>query len=330
MGKYFKNKYCVYLDQFAVSNCALEHPSDEWVAIKELIVSGVQNGTLFIPYSQDHLLESAHKDLVRAREQDQFLFELSGGLSIRTEPDMTERLMMNYGRKRPIGVSNFCVKLPVMGFDLTDGFGQYRGVKSGFNAMIEEGATLLNLVRPLTALTPRHNQAQREEVILARVKYYESEVVFRLKRLARQSYWAPKVVPFAVQPVPFWADAMMQSLMHKHNMTRVEARRIKEAIEKGGMQAVAPPLYIRANLEAAMALKHQKETPNDYLDVQRLAAALPVADIVLTDKAKCHDVKTLALNKLFKTEIYSGSRDDLQRFSLRLQEIIHHPKLDLV
>ena len=322
MGKYFKNKHCVYLDQFAVSNCAVECPSGDWQAIKQLLVTGVQNDVLVIPYSQDHLLESAHKDLVRAHEQDRFLFELSRGLTIRTEPDMTERLLLNRGRKRPIGVSSFFEKRPVMGFDVAEGFGRFGARKNDFNAMIQEVTGPLNLMRPLTALTPKHNQSERAEFVAGRVKYYESEVVFRLKRLAHHSYWEPKVVPFAVQLVPFWADALLQSLMHKHRMTPVEARRIKEGIEKDGLQVVAPPLFIRANLEAAMALKHQKETPNDYVDVQRMAAALPAADIVLTDKAKCYDVKSLGLDKRFNTDMYSGGRDDLQRFRHRLQEIV--------
>lgn len=322
MGKYFNNKYCVYLDQFAVSNCAVANPADEWKEIKQTLLAGVHNETLVIPYSHDHLLESAHKDVSRAHEQDRFLFELSGGVAIRTEPDITERLLLNHGRKRPVGISNFCEKHAIMGFDKPDNFGRLGTRKTSFNAMIEEVAKPLNYLRPLTATTPCLNQQQREAVIAYKVRYYENELLFRLKKVARNKYWVPKSVPFAVQTVPFWADALLAGLLHKHGMTPLEAKRIKEALEKGGLKATAPPLFIRANLEAAMGLKHQKETPNDYVDVQRMAAALPVADLVLTDKAKCFDIKSLALDKLYKTEVYSGSWDDLQLFHQRLRKIV--------
>lgn len=87
------------------------------------LLAGVHDEALVVPYWHDHFLESAHKDASRAHEPDRFLFDLSDAIAIRTEPDMTERLLPNHGRRRPGGIRNFCEKHAIMGFDKPDNFG---------------------------------------------------------------------------------------------------------------------------------------------------------------------------------------------------------------
>lgn len=322
MGKYFDNKYCVYLDQFAVSSCASSTPQEDWREIKKLILIGIQNEQLVVPYSQEHLLESALRDAERAREQDRFLFNLSGGLSLRPEQDITARLLINCARKRTASIGTFCEKLPIMGFDLQNGFDRFGAVKREFNSMIGDAVKPVNYLREATTLTPGPTQQLKDFVLHRKMEYYKNELTSRLKKFARYGFFDRKTVSFSFQSIPLWADALMILLIRDYRMSPIEARKIKEALEKWGLKKAVPTLFIRASLEAAMALKHQQETPNDAIDLQRLGAALPFADIVLTDKAKLFDVKLFSLDNIYKADVFSGSKSELFRFKEKLKEIV--------
>ncbi|UYZ65279.1 hypothetical protein [Hymenobacter weizhouensis] len=322
MGKFFTKQVCVYLDQFAVSHCADPNSSEDWQQLRTIIEQGVANKTLVVPYSNEHLLESSARDAERAQTQDAFLFRLSGGLSLMSEGDVTARLLLNHARKQAPSRSSFCQKVPVMGFALQDGFQQFSAIKRGFNIMIEEAAVAVNHTRQLTAQGPRPNEALRRTALFLKEEYYTKELLSQLKKFARYGFLERKTAVFPSQTIPLWSDAVMVLLINRLGMTQREARKIKETIEKHGLRVAAAPLFIRARLEAAMALKHQRETPNDYMDVQRMAVALPFADIVLTDKSKCFDIKEYALHTLFDTEVYSGSREDLKQFAVRLRKIV--------
>jgi hypothetical protein len=323
MGKFFKNQVCVYLDQFAVSNCANPNSSEEWQHLRTIIELGVANKALVIPYSNEHLLESSSRDAERAQEQDAFLFRISQGLSLMSEGDVTARLLLNLARKRLPSKSSFCQRVPVMGFAIQDGLQQFGTIKKGFNTMIEEAAVAVNYTRQFTAQGPRPNEPLRKTMLFLKEQYYTNELLSQLKKFAKHGFLERKTVVFPSRTIPLWSDALMVILISQLNMTQREARKIKESIEKHGLRVTAYPMFIRASLEAAMALKHQRETPNDYIDVQRLAVALPFADIVLTDKSKCFDIKEYSLHTLFGTEVYSGSREDLKQFTTRLSEIVN-------
>ena len=93
-------------------------------------------------------------------------------------------------------------------------------------------------------------------------------------------------------------------------------------MRKEGIDAI-PTLFIRASLEAMLAHKNAKETPNDQIDIMRMSVALPFADMVLTDRPRVHEIKELKLDKKFQTSVFSGSKPDLQEFATYLSEIVN-------
>jgi hypothetical protein len=322
MGKFFQDKVCVYLDQFAVSNCAAPDSADEWQRLRVLLEAGVQQQRLVIPYSIEHLLESSLRDAARADAQDAFLFRLSGGLALLPESEITARLLMSAVRERPVGLGTFCRKLSERGFARRRGFQRAGELKRSLNEMLESGAGGINLIRTATAQTPAATQLMQQVTVHLKVQYYQQELLAQLENFARVGTIETKEAAFPQRTIPLWSTALLAQLVSQHRLTRPEAGQIKAAVEQFGLGVAAAPLFVRANLEAAMAFRHQRETPNDALDIQRLSAALPVADIVLTDKAKCFDVKSLRLDKQYRTEVYSGSRTELARFTQRLTELL--------
>ena len=112
MGKFHHDKYCVYLDQFAVSHCVDSAAPSDWQAIRALLEQGVAAQKLVVPYSLEHLLESSLSSEESAQLQDAFLFRLSNGWTFRSEGDVVTRLLLNRVRNRPIGLGTFSHTVP--------------------------------------------------------------------------------------------------------------------------------------------------------------------------------------------------------------------------
>jgi hypothetical protein len=125
----------------------------------------------------------------------------------------------------------------------------------------------------------------------------------------------------AGQAIPFWADALCSALVSKHHLTQPEALDAYHCLQHEGIDAV-PSLSIRASLEAMKTYKGTNETPNDQVDIMRIASALPVADIMLIDGPRASDVRELGLDKEFQTTIYSGKKMELVRLREQLEALI--------
>ena len=186
--------------------------------------------------------------------------------------------------------------------------------------MVSDASRLPNQLRKVTAGGPRLPPHLQQFLVERKRHYYQNELLGQLKTYARHGFTRQLTHAFTAKTIPRWSEEMLQVLIYDRAMSRAEARKIKELLETGGLE-VAAPLFIRATLEAAMEAK-QQQTPNDAMDIQRLAVALPFADVVLTDKAKCYDVKAHGLNTRYKTKVYSGSKTDLQLFQQRLSKLV--------
>lgn len=108
MGKFFKNKLCIYLDQFAVINLS---ENQEWGDLLNLIQKGVREQKIVILYSTEHLIESSHKHFDKANAADKLLFELSSGFSIEIEVIAASKLLIAALRKRPVSTAVFSTTL---------------------------------------------------------------------------------------------------------------------------------------------------------------------------------------------------------------------------
>ena len=105
-------------------------------------------------------------------------------------------------------------------------------------------------------------------------------------------------------------------------MSQEEAIEAYKLLHDEGIDAI-PSLSIRASLEAMKTHKGSNDTPNDVVDITRIASALPFADIMLVDGSKASEVRDLGLDKKFQTKIYSGKRKELAHLREHLSTLIN-------
>jgi hypothetical protein len=318
LGKFFNNKTCIYLDQYVISN--LIDSSDEiWVDLKSLLIRGINSGKFIIPYSFEHLIETSQRSIDKAKEHDKFLFDLSQGVKISGEPLITSRIIRNRIRKRLDSLTTFSETVTLEQMQTDTEYDFYKKLKNEYDSKVEEATRMLNIFRDTDL--GRFDSAQQNETIQSIIDRDASHIADRLKSFGSNGFFERRNVKFSDGEIPFWADVIIDILTSRHKITRKEALRGSELIKNNGLKII-PTVYIRSSIEGLMAVKQQKETVNDHVDITRLSTSLPFADIVFTDKARQHDLLYLGLDKEFKTKVYSGKRHDLLEFKNELEQIL--------
>lgn len=319
MGKFFTNKTCIYLDQFAVSNLSEDHT---WEELLNLLKKGIENEKIVIPYSSDHLFESSHKDFDRAKEADRLLFQMSNGISLEITPILEAKLLISSIRKRPITKGIYTVKVAENIFESKDNYNFFKNLKTTFNQMSHESTVLVNQIRSITREGKKQDGNDQKNSIQRTASIYQKELENRLRKFSRYGFYDKKPIKFSMATIPFWADQIMDVLIREYRITKVEAKKGEEILKKYGLKNIVPPLYVRCALETMLAVKHQQETANDHFDIIRLSCAVPFADIVLTDKSKVFDIKSSFLDMDFNIKSYSGTQKDLLNLKSELSSLI--------
>src|SRR5579872_4365635 len=129
-------KYCIYLDQFAVSNLVDDHP--DWVGIKQLLQNGVSQNLLVCPVPYEHFLETAQKFDENALLHHEFLTGLSGGYYFKSEPFITAQLLISSIRKNNITANTFLSTKLDPNFSFANSIDKFRGYRKNFASMINE------------------------------------------------------------------------------------------------------------------------------------------------------------------------------------------------
>lgn len=319
MGKFFTNKTCIYLDQFAVINLS---DDPKWGELLELLKKGIDNEKIVIPYSSEHLFESSHKDYDKAKSFDDLLFSLSRGVGLEIAPLLIPKHLIYAIRKRPVNRSVYTLPIGKSVFSEVDNYSKFKGLKAMFNKMSEEGSSLVNSIREITREDKNSSTADIEMSIKRTNTIYQQELETRLRKFSRYGFFDRKNIEYSMVTIPFWADQSMDTLISSFNMTKAEAKKGEEILKTKGIKNIIPPLYVQTALETMLAVKHQKETANDHFDILRLSSAIPFADIILADKSKVFDIKKSLLDIDFDVEVFSGSKIDLPRLKDRLISLI--------
>ncbi|MBK8088088.1 MAG: hypothetical protein IPK31_09130 [Chitinophagaceae bacterium] len=323
MGKYIPHKEIIYLDQFALSRLVDSEPGSIWEKLNDLLQEGVEMGRIVVPYANDHLIESSTSDIGKAVKEDAFLFELSKGVMLEIEPEIAARLLIYKVRNQRFGLGAFTTSATHNGFNSKEEIARYAGLRQQFDKMVDEGTGMLNMLRDATRVSKGQGKKGEKTSLEIIVAMYEKHLRTRLKIISRYGFYDKEGIKFSFIQIPFWADTIMDLLIEKYRITKDEARKAENLLGKEGLINTMPTHYVRAVLETMMMIKHQKEKVNDHIDIIRLSTAIPFCDIVLTDKIRQYDAKNFKLHSYFKTEIYSGTAEQLNMFANRLSEIIH-------
>jgi len=318
LGKFFANKVCIYLDQYVISNL-IDSNEEIWTALKRLLIRGINSGKVIIPYSFEHLIETSQRSIEKAKAHDKFLFDLSQGIKISGEPLVTSRIIRNRIRKRRDSLTTYSETVTLEQMQTDADYKFYKKLKNEYDDKVEEATRMLNIFRNTDL--GRFDSSQQNESIQAIINRDANHLSDRLKSFGSKGFFQRRNVKFSDGEIPFWADVIIDSLISRHKITRKEALRGSELIKNNGLKII-PTVYIRSSIEGLMAVKQQKETVNDHVDITRLSTSLPFADIVFTDRAKQHDVLLLGLDKEYNTKIYSGAKDNLNEFREKVTELL--------
>lgn len=315
MGKIYKDTYCIYLDQFAISLLSEDKLDNEWTLIKHLLQKGVRDGNCFVPYSNEHLLECSYSTPENAIKKERLLYSLSNEKMVEIEPEINARFLVAAVRERKMTGNSFFKNTEGLGYSNELMFQKFHNLKSLYNEMTSEATRSLNMMRTATRRTGHGERAANSQALIRTVSVYSNELVSRLRQFHSTGSFKNRDLQFSMATIPFWADQVMEILLDKYRVTKREAQHAANLLEIKGLKNTIPTLYIRTAIETMMAVKHQQETVNDYVDISRLSTALPVADVVLTDKARYFDLTYFDIDKDFDVQLFSGKKEHIQQFS---------------
>lgn len=312
--------HCIYLDQFAVSNICDEIPDSKWKGISELIRRGVELKRIICPTSIEHLVETSGKKLESASKHDKEFQKFSFGWSFYPEPEITAYHIICRLRKIKKTKHHYVRKAKGKSLSEKNVHSSFRELKDVFGEMINDVTIPLNTIRKASRGAPKGDKASRDALVKIIKKKQSDHLIERMTSLSQLGKYEPKPVLLAGYSIPFWADTLCAVLTRKHKLTKSEALQLKRILEAEGIDSI-PSISIRASLEAMLAHKQANESPNDHLDIMRIAGALPFADIMLVDGPKASDIRELGLDKKFGTAIYSGKIKDLDKLKNHLSRI---------
>jgi hypothetical protein len=151
-------------------------------------------------------------------------------------------------------------------------------------------------------------------------KKQADHLIKRMALLSTKGKYEPEPISLAGYSIPFWADTLCAVLTRKHKLTKAEALQLQIILEAEGIDSI-PSISIRASLEAMLAHKQANESPNDHIDIMRIAGALPFVDLMLVDGPKASDIKELGLDIKFGTVVHSGKVKELEKLKDYLSDI---------
>ena len=228
-------KYCIYLDQFAVSNLVDCHP--DWLGIKELLQYGVSQNIIVCPVPYKHFLETAQKFDENALLHHEFLTSLSGGYYFKSEPFITAQLLISSIRKNNITANTFLSTKLDPNFSFAKSIDKFRGYRKNFASMInefEEVASSFTKIQRDRKIAPNIEL----QLMAAHKTVFKFEFCDRLKELNEKKVIVIRAVNFQVQAVPHWIDYLLNTLLKLNKMSSAEGKMLWAYINRYGFDQI--------------------------------------------------------------------------------------------
>ena len=303
-----KNKICIYLDQFVISDI-IENINPIWIEIKNLIEISYASGKIYCPICDEHILETVRKDFNSAKIHDDYLKSISDGYILKPEPFLTSQLISSLIRNNNKTINTFLIKSEFK--DLESFYGDINKAHYKFNEGINYILSDQNSFRKIiTNKIGKKTENQIIEVIK------QNEVNTFKKRL--KEYIKLKVISirpdyFGTLQVPNWIDQLLFQLTNKHKFKAKELNLLLIELEKNGFSRI-PTLNTKFSIGAYLAVKGKQESSGDHIDIMRISSYLFSTDIFFTDKKRKHEISELELDKKYNTKVLSGTEKDLKEF----------------
>lgn len=310
-----KNKICIYLDQFVVSDL-IDESSDLWKEIKILMDARHRENIIYCPLSVQHFFETAKKDLAAARLHHEYFLKLSDKYFFKNELFLTTQLISSLIRNNKHTVRTF-LEIPEFK-DFDEIYAETNKMNAVFDESVRSKLSSQNDLRKI--LNPKVEQKQ-EHLFLNAIKSLETQnFIERLEDYLIQKRIYIRPDNYGKHDFPHWIDQLLYILTNTHAFKELHFRQLLAELKKHGFDRI-PPLDIRFSMGAFLSVKNKQENAGDHMDIMRIANSLCSSDILFTDKKRKHEIQSLGLDSKYNTRVFSGVEKDLQEFKSYLVQI---------
>ena len=314
-----KKKVCIYLDQFAVSDLLNPITGSHWPELKRLILEKREENKIFCPLSHEHYLETSQKVKAQAQEHDIFLTTLSDGFAFKPELFITAQLISSRLRKNNTTVKTFMYDNVKDILKKDENYYLFEKLAKEQKNLLIDATASVNAIRVHTR--SQKLKAKDKHSFIKASKYLQTQgFITRLEELLKKEKIFIRGEKIGEKEVPNWIDLIVEQLLKKHKLTRKEIKRLHAEIKSIGFDGI-PTLDIRTTLIAYIGLYSKREDPADHIDIMRISSGMLFSDIMLVDRQRKAELVESGLAKKYKTEIYTGRKDDLKKLIEKLETL---------
>lgn len=314
---FFEGKFCIYLDQFAVSN--MFDQTAVWQDVRDLITRGWQSDKIVCPLSFDHFLETSGRYDDYAISQHDFFRSISDSKCFRGEEEIAAQLLISKIRNNNTTHNTFTGR--VNDFSYQNALPNLRKAAENHKSAISKTFEVSNLLSTMQK-DKKFEQEDLDSLFLTHKSLHVKEfmgllqepVTIKNKRMADERMRA--------NYIPKYFDILISILYNKNRIKTGEINSILNYLRINGFKGISV-LDVRCTLLAYASVNFKVHTSNDSIDVSRIASAIQVSDILFLDKVKKNEIIQTGLAAKYNTHVFSGSRDDLNELLGILKGIVN-------
>ena len=311
----------VYLDQCVLSRFLDKPKNQQWLELSDLVLKGNAGRKILCPTSLEHLIETSMLPDAEAIILDELMGKLSFGWALSDECLQIARQIIAKLRSRPLCRADFLEKRLLRPITYPGTLAELREVKAGVD---QHNAWTMQGVNDLNVFT-REGRKGDGKMLQVLIKLSSDSYVKKLLAEVSNSLLVGRVVVRAEKhndKMLNWASKVVYELITKQRLALEEGQKLCQLLKIEGLNFI-PNLKIKAELHAMQFFRREKIEPRDQYDITRAACALPYADIFITDGGKASAIRELKLDAIYKTEVFSMKKGELQKLTARLKEIVH-------
>jgi len=308
--------YCVYLDQFAVSNFVGLPPG--WELAAQAVEKAVAMGKIICPVSPEHLVETAGKSDENAVAHHNYLTSLSQGHVLKQEPFITAQLLISAIRGNNVTRNTFFEKIRNEKYDYQNHLTLLRNVKTDFDKMMVEAAGNANAINAMAR--GHHDKTFQAAVFDFCMAGCVAEFSARVKQLLLRGGFYIRNAGFKERPVPHYVDLILDTMLKRHKMTMKEVHKLDTYFSSKGFSGIST-LDTRFTLGAHNNAMGKKRDASSQVDIGRIATAIQVSDIMFVDKARKFEINETGLARKYNTIVFSGTAGDVAAFTALIHQL---------
>lgn len=312
-----KEKLCIYLDQFAISNIESSVSGTLWYQIRCKLQILYAEGKIYCPLSCEHILEASNRDRMHAINQNLFFEELSDGYIFRPEEIIASYEIAMYIRQKQIKKfkDGYLLKHVDDIFSRNKIYDKAHNIYNLYKTNMQAQYEWLNDLRSVSRSSSNIRKEEKKIFISAMNMISVNKFITYLEALYDRKY-----IQCDESLKSF--DIICYNLINKRHFSKKDIGLLIKELELNGFNNI-PSLNIKTRLNIFSALDNKKRSSNDDIDISRATTAFAFSDYFFADKQRKHELVELQFDKRYGTRIFSGTECDLKNFILELDALLY-------